>query len=133
MQFGASWLNLKELLDLGGCTRSTDADSTVELYFSLSQQWFAPVCVSQCNLEGGLQIVDETDGTMTWIRRLLLPNKDVATEAGKTPLIPDKQASLAVFCVCVCVCVCVFGGEAMWGPGLNRGPPSSQGSPAQHR
>lgn len=57
---------------------------------------FVQVYVSQCNLESGLQFVGDSDGTVTRIRGLPLPNKAAATEGGKIPLIPDKQASLAV-------------------------------------
>lgn len=56
------------------------------------------VRASQGNLERGLQFAVESE---RWHRDLEsrgppLPNKDAATQAGKIPLIPDKQVSLAV-------------------------------------
>lgn len=56
------------------------------------------VRAGQGNLERGLRFAVESE---RWHRDLEwrgppLPNKDAATQAGKIPLIPDKQVSLAV-------------------------------------
>lgn len=74
---------------------------------------------SQGNLERGLRFAVKSERWHRDLesRGLPLPNEDAATQAGKIPLIPDKQVSLAVsgrFFVCLAVKPCE-------GPGLNEG------------